>query len=614
MPNSGTNTATATWDSTFAVGTAPVDFTNAVVDGSVTVTDILGGSLGTVSYTDPSPKTFTYSHDVTGTPGTCVSVDNSATFQTNTTGATGSDKKTVKACEGADLTVSKTATPSFARTYKWGITKSVLSSTPLDTSNVTNTFNYSVSVTHDSGTDSGWTATGNIIVTNPNVWEAVTANVTDAVDDGGVCTVTGGTGISVPAGGSVQLPYTCTYASAPSPAAFVNTAAATWDNTAAFPPTGSASGTASGSISTPATVIDGSVTVTDTLGGSLGTMSYTESSPKTFPYSLKFTDPAGTCTPHPNTANFKTNTSGATGSDSKSVQVCVGANLIVSKTAAPSFNSSITKSVDKTKVEQAGGSITFSYTVKVTESGWAVGGNITVTNPNDWEAVPVNLADALSVSGATCTISGGPSQTVLKSSSITPAYTCSFTSAPSASSGTNTATASWSAGTYFTPSGSALGTANYTFAPLTVTDTFKGTLGTVTNPSGSTAFTYSRTVTNAAGGQCQSYPNTATINTTPNQSSSQTVTVCNTASGALTMGYWQNKNGQGIISGGASTSAICAVPGHERNRLLLGGGGLRLQPHQARKRLRLLDECDAQGPDAGYVTRRLLQRCVARRQ
>jgi len=162
----------------------------------------------------------------------------------------------------------------------------------------------------------------------------------------------------------------------------------------------------------------------------------------------------------------------------------------------------------------------------------------------------VNLADALSVSGATCTISGGPSQTVLKSSSITPAYTCSFTSAPSASSGTNTATASWSAGTYFTPSGSALGTANYTFAPLTVTDTFKGTLGTVTNPSGSTAFTYSRTVTNAAGGQCQSYPNTATINTTPNQSSSQTVTVCNTASGALTMGYWQNKNGQGIISGG----------------------------------------------------------------
>ena len=36
------------------------------------------------------------------------------------------------------------------------------------------------------------------------------------------------------------------------------------------------------------------------------------------------------------------------------------------------------------------------------------------------------------------------------------------------------------------------------------------------------------------------------------------MTVCGPAkTGALTMGFWQNKNGQGIISGGASVSGVC---------------------------------------------------------
>jgi hypothetical protein len=34
--------------------------------------------------------------------------------------------------------------------------------------------------------------------------------------------------------------------------------------------------------------------------------------------------------------------------------------------------------------------------------------------------------------------------------------------------------------------------------------------------------------------------------------------VCGPAkTGALTMGFWQNKNGQGIITGGASTDGVC---------------------------------------------------------
>jgi hypothetical protein len=92
-----------------------------------------------------------------------------------------------------------------------------------------------------------------------------------------------------------------------------------------------------------------------------------------------------------------------------------------------------------------------------------------------------------------------------------------------------------------------------------VTDTFKGTLGTVLIPPGLATYLYSRTVT-VAPGTCQKFDNTATITET-NQSASQSVTACNTNTGALTMGFWQNKNGQGIITsycGGTSGTTLNA--------------------------------------------------------
>jgi hypothetical protein len=105
------------------------------------------------------------------------------------------------------------------------------------------------------------------------------------------------------------------------------------------------------------------------------------------------------------------------------------------------------------------------------------------------------------------------------------------------------------------------GTAGFAFgAPatelnktVTVTDTFNGattTLGTVVSP-GPGAFSYTRTATAPASG-CTTYPNTATLVET-RQSATASVTVCASAApspltGALTIGYWQNKNGQGIIA------------------------------------------------------------------
>ena len=454
------------------------------------------------------------------------------------------------------LVVTKDANPSLTRTYKWDITKSVDTTTAYTNGNDA-VFNYTVEVTHDSGTDSAWQVSGTIRVSNPSLIDIAGVNVSDAVDNGGNCSLTGnGTNVTVPAQGHVDVPYLCTYTALPGNG--TNTATATWDSSFA-------TGTAGIDFSLAAVqAVDDSVTVTDTFGGTLGTVTSADASPKTYMYSHTFSgDPAGTCTSHENTATFTTDTTSTTGSASQTVKDCQGADLIVSKTAATAYDSSISKSVDKTLVEQSGGSYTFNYTVKVTTSNWKVSGTITVQNPNDWEAITANLGDALTDLGGSCSITGGSTVTIAASSSVSPTYTCTFAAVPGANSGTNTATASWDSAAYYTPHASASGTAGYSFSSLTITDCWsaKGTtctpttLGTVTVPPGTATFNYTHMVS-VSPGTCQEYDNTATIKET-GATSSATATLCNTQTGALTLGFWQNKNGQGIITGGASTGGVC---------------------------------------------------------
>ncbi len=143
-------------------------------------------------------------------------------------------------------------------------------------------------------------------------------------------------------------------------------------------------------------------------------------------------------------------------------------------------------------------------------------------------------------------------------------YTCTYSSAPSQASGTNTATAAWDAAKYSTPDASAAGQAGAAFSSpttvtnqmITVVDSQAGTLGTVTatdSPPYTKTFTYMKTFSSPASG-CTTVNNTATITET-GQTAKRSVKVCN--SGALTMGFWQNKNGQPIIANGASTSGVC---------------------------------------------------------
>jgi hypothetical protein len=102
---------------------------------------------------------------------------------------------------------------------------------------------------------------------------------------------------------------------------------------------------------------------------------------------------------------------------------------------------------------------------------------------------------------------------------------------------------------------------------VTVTDTFNGgsaeELGTVTatdSPTYTTkTFTYSRNIPVPQSG-CKSYPNVARIVET-GQEANASVTVCRKLLniGGKTIGFWQNKNGQGIIKNAGAVSGVCKL-------------------------------------------------------
>jgi hypothetical protein len=288
-------------------------------------------------------------------------------------------------------------------------------STTINTSSTSATPNYTVTVTHDEG--SGFVVNGKITVSNPSLVAISGIDLSDEVDNGGTCSVTNGTGIALASMESTTRDYTCTYGSKPEVG--LNTATATWTA-----PSGLRTDPGFAVVDFgAATIVDKTVTITDSLGGTLGTIDVTaeHDNPATFTYPHTFTDlPAGTCTTKPNTATL-TSTAPADPLNptkiekSKDVQICVQANLIVSKDAAPAYtrtyNWKVTKSVDKTLIEQ-GGSAAFNYTVVAEETGfvdtgWKVTGTITVTNPNDWGSIAgITVSDAINLNG--CQVTAAP--------------------------------------------------------------------------------------------------------------------------------------------------------------------------------------------------------------
>jgi hypothetical protein len=240
---------------------------------------------------------------------------------------------------------------------------------------------------------------------------------------------------------------------------------------------------------------------------------------------------------------------------------------------------------DDTRVEQIGGTATFTYTVSVThdsgtKSDVTVSGTISVFNLNidgDGNTVPVSgvdVTDQLS-DNTVCSVTNGSDQTLTQGQTDF-AYTCSLASLPQGELD-NTVTATWPGQTLLNGDDLAANSATFTFSSISftgnpiddcvsVTDVFNGglpsSIGSAcqTDPSPITFPSYTHTV-NVPASNCVSYSNTATFTTDTTQttgSDGKTVTVCGPAkTGALTMGFWQNKNGQGIITTGASTAGVC---------------------------------------------------------
>jgi hypothetical protein len=219
------------------------------------------------------------------------------------------------------LTVSTTATASFIRTFAWGIDKSVDTAKQTIGPGGAATFNYGVRVTHDAGTDSDWQTTGAITVNNPRPSDVSGVTLTQTTNNGGICTVTDGTSLTVPAGGSITRSYSCTYAAAPSPQSGTATATASWADIGS--PDTSATGIASLDFAgVQPTLKDGSATVTDSLNGTLGTVSSSDPSPSTFAYGDSFPGQPGTCTDYSNSATYTTADTAITGSATQKVTVC----------------------------------------------------------------------------------------------------------------------------------------------------------------------------------------------------------------------------------------------------------------------------------------------------
>jgi hypothetical protein len=251
------------------------------------------------------------------------------------------------------------------------------------------------------------------------------------------------------------------------------------------------------------------------------------------------------------------------------------------------------------------------------DSAWSVSGDIEVFNPNDTDPVTLRpnadgggLTDSIDDAHSSCSISSGSytftditndvhtvtgistdGGSIPANTSVDFPYTCTYSAAFSSTEETNTATAYWNAQTLLTDgalaAGSSAGTAGvhwddptttvhdsvnladvYSTVPAVIPSFDSYVLqagdslpGVGPYSSGQT-FTYHYVVTVPHG--CLEIDNTAsfkydTSSANPDGSAATAATICRTppATGALTIGFWQNKNGQAIITGQAK-AGTCA--------------------------------------------------------
>ncbi len=221
------------------------------------------------------------------------------------------------------VVVTKKVYTSFTRTYYWTIDKSADQSALTLAAGQQVLVNYSVTVNLAGYTDGNWVMYGGVNVRNYSDQPITVISVSDVVSPG----------IGVPLTCEYSLPFTipvtvpggefalpCSYNTPlPDGSPRLNTATATLADGTQY------TGSASVVFGTPSTEIDECIEVYDTFAGSLGTVcAGVDLLPKTFTYS-RWVGPFTGCGNFTvdNTASFTTKDTGATGSDSWTVNVTV---------------------------------------------------------------------------------------------------------------------------------------------------------------------------------------------------------------------------------------------------------------------------------------------------
>ncbi|MCO1339087.1 hypothetical protein BJH93_09325 [Kocuria polaris] len=380
------------------------------------------------------------------------------------------------------LTVEKSIDASYQVDYTWDIEKSV-DQTLIEQAGTTADFTYLVSVSEGERTASDFVASGSITVDNPNAG-AVVATVEDVLGDGTVCVVdavdvSGADGLQVEFGaGETVLDYECEIGAEPESDSGSNTVTLTWSN-ADYPQeqshvddpknAGEASATDSVDFTWTVNETDKTVTVEDSQFEFDPAWEITWSGEGTVheqEYTLEREVPAGECQTFENTATIV-----ETGqSDDAEATLCVGADLVVEKNVIHSFDRTYLWDIEKRVLgeqpfaaDPETGDVTVEYEVTVSpnsfqDSGWAMSGEITVANPNDWQDIETTVSDAVDIGGGAECVVMDATRLIGASESQTFDYNCTFTSEP-AYEGENVATAVWDADAAFTPTGEATGTA-----------------------------------------------------------------------------------------------------------------------------------------------------------
>ena len=324
--------------------------------------------------------------------------------------------------------VTKTATPSFTRKYKWQIDKSV---TPTDITlfgGQSDSATFSINVTPGSPayTDTLAVVNGTIKIKNTSGDTVRVISLTDAIP--GYPSITPSCGVTFPHVINNNDSVTCTYSVTPpdtDPGAHTNTATATINAGADVDPS-VFTGTAEFNFATATpTEIDKDPPVYDNYNGG-GESQVGSAGTTTWPITYKKTYTCGEDQTYANVARVDiTGTPDPT--DSARVNIhCL--SLTVTKTAAVTLRRhylwTITKSVTPDSWSLFNGDQgTSRYTVTATPNGFldsaqTASGNITIHNPNTVPVYIYNVADTIStglnanvgtcqVSGADITLAGG---------------------------------------------------------------------------------------------------------------------------------------------------------------------------------------------------------------